>query len=405
MRMNEHYQNARLVYMIHVLAFIGSAISVISTIETIRTRSSISFNGNFCKIGVLFDCSSVYSSGDAVFLGIPVAFYGFIFFSWILFSNSWLLFGWSEKNNPTFLNLGLTAFALLICFYKAFVMIFSIKSLCLLCISMYIVVLGIGLVVYRILGSTRDRATSVIDIFKGVVVNSAAFVLYVSMAILLFVNTSEALTRQKEFDVQAEVRKHYLQDKRDLVISNGNFRLGSKNAPVKLVEFIDLECPYCLKLLKQTKTLWAEFGDAIQVTLVNYPLDEKVNPHIKGAFHQYAGLAAQTAICASMYNKLSEFLDHLLKNSKMLSEEYLHDWVKKQGKNESECERCLQSERVKKRLSDDIADAARNGIDATPFIFVNGRQVNNWYSYELLEKIVQIEVGEKSSDNQLWEAK
>lgn len=397
--MNKNYQNTRLFYLIFFFALVGSAISVISTLETIKTRSDIFFSGNFCRIGALFDCSSVYSSDEAVFLGIPVAFYGFIFFSWILFSNSLSRFGPFDQNSPSFLNLVLSTFAFLLCCYKALVMVFSIGSLCLLCISMYIVVVGIGLMVYRIFISTNERSAHITNVLKVLSVHSVAFVLYASLGIVLFLITNEVFARKNRFDVEVETREHFSQSKSDLVITDSTLSLGNRNAPIKLVEFIDFECPYCLRLLKQTKSLSAKFRNVIQVILVNYPLDKKVNPHIKVDFHQYAGLAAQTAICAAMHNKLSEFLDDLLNNPKVVIEEYLHDWVKRQEKDEIEYESCLQSEYVKEKLDNDIADATRNGIDATPFIFINGRQVNNWHYIKLLEKIVEAELNEKSSDN------
>ncbi len=86
-------------------------------------------------------------------------------------------------------------------------------------------------------------------------------------------------------------------------ISNSDHIVGDKNAPVTLVEYSDLECPYC-KLAHPT----------ISKLLQDY--SGKVRLVYRHAFvHQQGPAEANAAECANAQGKFSEFVDTIFANT------------------------------------------------------------------------------------------
>lgn len=63
---------------------------------------------------------------------------------------------------------------------------------------------------------------------------------------------------------------------------------GDENAPIKLIEFVDFECPYCARYHKVIRSVMAAHAKDVSVTLVHFPIPG----------HRFARLAAQTVECA-----------------------------------------------------------------------------------------------------------
>ena len=79
---------------------------------------------------------------------------------------------------------------------------------------------------------------------------------------------------------------------------------GDANAPVKIIEFSDFQCPYCGSFLKQTyPQLKATYIDSGKVQFVykQYPL----------TFHPQAQKAAEASLCALAQGKFWEMHDKM----------------------------------------------------------------------------------------------
>lgn len=134
------------------------------------------------------------------------------------------------------------------------------------------------------------------------------------------------------------------------VSTKGKQEMGSKDAPVTIVEFTDYQCPYCLRFTKTTfpllKRKYVDTGKVRWVAL-NMPL----------AFHKDAVKAAQAAHCAGEQGKFWEMREELFKNPKKLSLSYLPAHAAAISLDIPAFNACLQS----KRHLDDIA---KEGKDA-----------------------------------------
>jgi hypothetical protein len=65
--------------------------------------------------------------------------------------------------------------------------------------------------------------------------------------------------------------------------------IGARNAPVVITEFMDLQCPFCARLVPRLDTLLAEHGRQVAVVFHHFPLGN----------HPYALPGAVAAECSA----------------------------------------------------------------------------------------------------------
>lgn len=74
--------------------------------------------------------------------------------------------------------------------------------------------------------------------------------------------------------------------------------IGLRDAPIQLVEFVDLECPACRVFHGTVRKLQERYGDALAVTYIHFPL----------AYHYNAKAAARAADCAHQQRRAQPFI-------------------------------------------------------------------------------------------------
>ena len=87
--------------------------------------------------------------------------------------------------------------------------------------------------------------------------------------------------------------------------------MGDPDAPVVIVEFTDIKCPWCMKtheVLKQGRKI---YGDKYCVYLIHYPLDQSCNPELANSLHPGACRGTYGARCAQIQGKFWEYVDLL----------------------------------------------------------------------------------------------
>ena len=97
------------------------------------------------------------------------------------------------------------------------------------------------------------------------------------------------------------------------VTSDDNY-IGSLDAPVKLIEFSDYQCPYCGRAHPTLKKLSEDYGDQIVWVYKHYPLDQ---------LHPYARGASEAAECAGEQGKFWEYTDALYGDQNLITSEYI----------------------------------------------------------------------------------
>lgn len=80
---------------------------------------------------------------------------------------------------------------------------------------------------------------------------------------------------------------------------------GADNAKIRMVEFSDFECPYCVRAFPTIKSLEAKYGEKLSLEYFQYPLP----------FHPNAQKAAEASECAAEQGKFWEMHDKLFEAS------------------------------------------------------------------------------------------
>jgi predicted DsbA family dithiol-disulfide isomerase len=148
-------------------------------------------------------------------------------------------------------------------------------------------------------------------------------------------------------------------------ISGSGPARGPANAPVKIVEFSDFECPFCGQFNPSLEKVRAEFGDKVRIEFRQYPLPNHAN----------AQKAAEAGLCADEQGKFWEMHDAMFKDRAKLSVPDLKAHAAELKLDTARFNACLDSGKTANRVREDMKAAAAAGVSGTPAVFVNGRLV------------------------------
>jgi protein-disulfide isomerase len=176
--------------------------------------------------------------------------------------------------------------------------------------------------------------------------------------------------------------KVMLDAKRVAVDTTGSLTKGPANAPVKIVEFTDFQCPFCKASEGTVKQLEAKYGNKIQLVHMDYPL----------SFHSHAVDAANAARCANEQGKFWEFHDSLFNNQGKLAPADLKASAKAMGLKSAEFDACFDKAKFQPVVKQNQAAGEKVGVDGTPAFFINGRSIVGAQPMPQFEKIIDEEI-------------
>jgi len=147
---------------------------------------------------------------------------------------------------------------------------------------------------------------------------------------------------------------------------DGSPFLGDKDGAVTIVEFADLQCPFCRR-----------FHPAIHEVLKAYPKGVKyVMKHFPLSMHQQARPAAKAALAANEQGKYWEMVDLLLENGPTLSEDRFKEFAQKIGLNVDKFIKDYKEKDAEweKIIMGDMALGSDVNVRGTPTFFLNGKK-------------------------------
>ncbi len=154
---------------------------------------------------------------------------------------------------------------------------------------------------------------------------------------------------------------------------------GPAEAPVTLVEYGDLECPYCGQAEGIIRELLSDFGD-LRYVWRHLPLTD-VHPH--------AQMAAEASEAAAAQGQFWEMHDVLLSNQDQLTVRDLMRHAEELGLDVERFTGHLRKRKGAARIADDVESADRSGVSGTPTFFVNGRRHYGAYDVDTLSSEVR----------------
>ncbi len=167
--------------------------------------------------------------------------------------------------------------------------------------------------------------------------------------------------------------------------------LGPKTALVTIVEFSDLQCPYCLKADATMRQLRTTYGDSLRIVWKNDPL----------RFHTQAAPAAEVALEARARNGEAAFWSmHDAIFAKQggpggtsgFRRDDLLDVAATHGVPRATADSAITLRKHGHEIDGDIMLAKSLGVTGVPTFFINGRRLSGAQPYAKFESVVEDEL-------------
>jgi len=158
---------------------------------------------------------------------------------------------------------------------------------------------------------------------------------------------------------------------------------GSPTAKVTLVEFADYECPHCKRLQPVLRQVVDEFHNDVKVYFKHYPLPQHTN----------ARLAAEAAVAAHKQGKFWTFQDKLWDKQDELSPAVIEKLAKDSGLDVAKFRQDLDTPAVKERVVKDRNEGQALGLQATPTVYIDGREYTDPKDTESLREWIKEALG------------
>jgi protein-disulfide isomerase len=139
--------------------------------------------------------------------------------------------------------------------------------------------------------------------------------------------------------------------------------LGDKNAPLTMVEFVDLQCPFCKKY---EETTFAEIRKALIDTgklryySRDFPLD----------FHPFAMKAAVAVHCAAEQGKFWQMRELLMTTGADVGTDAIARYEKSAALNAASFDACLASGKYDTQIRASQSQGSSIGVEGTPSFLI-----------------------------------
>lgn len=161
--------------------------------------------------------------------------------------------------------------------------------------------------------------------------------------------------------------------------AKGGHRMGSREAPVTVVEFGDFQCPHCRTLARSLDSLRRMFPERVAVVYRHYPLPG----------HDAALSAARASECAGDQGAFRAFYRVVYRRQASLGTVPMTEYADAAGVDLAAFEACMASGAPDRAIRRDTLAARRLGISATPTMLVNGTLVEGAVPVDALATLVE----------------
>jgi len=147
--------------------------------------------------------------------------------------------------------------------------------------------------------------------------------------------------------------------------------LGAKDAAVTIVEFIDLQCPYCVREYPKIKDVLKAYNGKVRVVFKHKPLSfhKKAKP---------AHAAVELALREKGNDAFWKMHDMIMASPKKLDIVNLRGYAEKLGLDLKNFDKAMaDTAEIDKLLAADTAEAKKCGVRGTPTIMINGLKLTD----------------------------
>ena len=166
------------------------------------------------------------------------------------------------------------------------------------------------------------------------------------------------------------------------------YLMGKVDAPVKILEFADFECPSCAGFATVTepdvRTRIIEPGLA-SITYYDFPLTQ----------HRNTVAASNAAACADEQGKFWPMHDRLFQAQAEWNGEatdspkpFFKRYATEVGVDDAKWEACYDARKYQKRISANLADGLKRGVGSTPSFIIGNKLYRGMGGYDEMKAIV-----------------
>lgn len=166
--------------------------------------------------------------------------------------------------------------------------------------------------------------------------------------------------------------------------------LGGSEPRVRVVEFVDFECPACKYFAPRLRSMVDGSNGSVALTVKHLPLPD---------IHPSAYAAALGGWCAHQAGRFWEYTDEMYGQQSRLAsagDVFVVETARELKLPESDFRACLQSPAARRAVDADVDLARRLGVSRTPTFFINGKRLDG-PDWELLEAAINWELRRQTS--------
>jgi NhaA family Na+:H+ antiporter len=160
--------------------------------------------------------------------------------------------------------------------------------------------------------------------------------------------------------------------------------LGPDDAPVTLVEYGDLECPYCRQVNPVIRELRRRLGGRVRYVFRHFPIRTS---------HVHAQLAAEAVEAADAQGKFWEMYEFILEHQEALDQTHLLEYAAELDLDLDRFKQDLDQNVYADRVKEDFHSGVRSGVNGTPSFFINGVRYDGAWDLESLIDAVEKPLG------------
>src|SRR6202158_3903089 len=165
---------------------------------------------------------------------------------------------------------------------------------------------------------------------------------------------------------------------------------GPAKAPITIVEFSDMQCPHCQKAAPMVESLLAQEPEA-HFVFQNFPLPAHNWAEKAAGYVDCVGHASNEAV----WKFIQKTFDEQTNITEANVDEKLKAIATASGANGDEIAACAVKPDTKARIEASLALGKSVGVNGTPTLFINGRNVPGGAPVDLMKKIADFQASQE----------
>jgi protein-disulfide isomerase len=153
---------------------------------------------------------------------------------------------------------------------------------------------------------------------------------------------------------------------------------GNADAPIRIITFSDFQCKSCQSFSFVLRRMNEKFPGKLQVVFKYFPLGMACNNTMSEDLHPRACEAAWAAEAARQQGKFWEFHNFIFRFDLNTGDRTLCSFADSVGLNHAQFETYRTSKAAMDKIARTVEQAKKIGVDGTPAIFVNGKEITDF---------------------------